>query len=1649
MTRAGDAAHRPAAPARLRAGSSADLLPVGWPAGDGGPPADGAEPAPVVNTEQLVAEAVALAGEDQDTGRLVDRYWRFAPDEELVGCTPERLLAAARAHRDLAAQRLPGELKLRVSEPLDSDGHHTVIEIVVDDMPFLVDSVTAELATHDLDIHLLVHPVVVVRRTPLGGLTEVAVEVEPDDAGPGDTVESWIRIEVDPIRPAAARRELASALRRVLTDVREAVEDWPKMRQAALAIADELATAELGGPRPPVPEKDITDSVALLRWLADDNFTFLGYREYDLVDGDVLRARMGSGLGILRSDQATPRRLSEMGPQARARALERRLLIITKANSRATVHRSAYLDYIGLKTFDADGNVTGERRFVGLFSSDAYRSSVWDLPVVSRKVHEVMERSGLSPRSHSGRDLLEILETYPRDELFSIATDDLYRAAIGVLRMAGRRQLRVFLRRDHYGRFMSCLIYLPRDRFTTASRLRMQEILLRELNGVGVDYTTRVTESLLAQVHFIVRTDPCHPPGVVDADALAEELADATRRWDDDFLLVLEHQLGEEAAKRLFSRYASAFSDVYKGQQSPYEALKDLAKLELLEEPGQLEMHMFRRRDDPAAVRFKVYRYGEPMTLSAVLPVLHSLGVRVTDEYPYEIARADATLYLYDFGLELPADAKDPAGVRGQVENAFSASWRGEAEVDGFNALVLRAGLTWRQVVVLRAYAKYLRQVGTVFSQEYLQATLCAYPDLAALLVALFEARFDPRRAVSEAERAVAVRDLAAAVDEHLDQVRNLDQDRIFRAYLTLIQATLRTSFFQRGEDGRPKSYVALKLDPRAVPDLPQPRPRYEIFVYSPRFEGVHLRFGPVARGGLRWSDRPEDFRTEILGLVKAQAVKNAVIVPAGAKGGFVLKRAPADRPARQAEARVCYRQFISALLDVTDNLAGGEVVPPDGVIRYDEDDPYLVVAADKGTATFSDLANEVSREYGFWLGDAFASGGSTGYDHKQMGITARGAWESVRHHLRDLGLDLARQDITVVGIGDMSGDVFGNGMLYSRRLKLVAAFDHRHIFLDPDPDPEASYAERRRLFESPHSTWDDYDRSVISPGGGVYPRTAKSVPIDPRVRDVLGLDADATELTPPELIRAILQAPVDLLWNGGIGTFVKASTESHAQVGDKANDAVRVDGRRLRAKVVGEGGNLGFTQRGRVEYAQTGGRIYTDFIDNSAGVDCSDREVNLKILLAGAGLPPAERDALLARLTEKVAALVLRDNYSQAWALSRAKAQAAPLLPVHRRMLTELERTGALDRALEALPDDAELAERETGLTTPELAVLLSSVKNVLKEQIVASELPDEPWTAEVVASYFPGEVARRFPEQVARHRLRREIVALVLVNEIVNRGGTSFVFRAVEETGAAPADVLRAYVVVREVYALPEFWAAVEALDGTAPVAAQTALFLTVRRLMDRAVRWLLQNRRTPLDVTGEIAALRPGVQELLPQVESLYRGAERKSLHQQAASLRRQGAPAELAMWAARVVYGFGLLDIVEVAAARECPLLEVAGVYFALSERFRVDAILSRISALPRENRWQTLARMALRYDLYAALAALTSEVLGATSPAADPADRVFAWEQRGAAPVARARAAIDEVAPAPGQSGRSGVDADLAALSVLLRQIRTLVRTVGA
>ncbi|MGW5335534.1 NAD-glutamate dehydrogenase [Streptomyces bauhiniae] len=1596
---------------------------------------------------------------------FLQRYYLHTAPEDLADRDPVDIFGAAVSHYRLAETRPQGTANVRVHTPtVEENGwtcSHTVVEVVTDDMPFLVDSVTNELTRQGRGIHVVIHPQVVVRRDVTGKLIEV-LPTGPHGELPHDAhVESWIHVETDRETDRADLKQISADLLRVLSDVREAVEDWEKMREAAVRIADGLRDE----PRPAdLPTAEVDEARELLRWLSADHFTFLGYREYELRGDDSLSAKAGTGLGILRSDphhseddeHPVSPSFERLPADARAKAREHRLLVLTKANSRATVHRPSYLDYIGVKKFDADGNVVGERRFLGLFSSAAYTESVRRVPVIRRRVAEVLERAGFSPNSHDGRDLLQILETYPRDELFQTPPAELQSIATSVLYLQERRRLRLYLRQDEYGRYYSALVYLPRDRYTTGVRLRIIDILKEELGGISVDFTAWNTESILSRLHFVVRVQPgTELPQLSDADKerIEARLVEATRSWSDGFAEALNAECGEERAAELLRRYSNAFTEGYKADHSPRAAVSDLVHLERLsnEKGNDFSLSLYEPVGAaPGERRFKIYRKGDAVSLSAVLPVLNRLGVEVVDERPYELRRTDrSTAWIYDFGLRLPQTAGGAGQLgedgRERFQDAFAATWTGQAENDGFNALVLSAGLTWRQAMVLRAYAKYLRQAGSTFSQDYMEDTLRNNVHTTRLLVSLFEARMSPDRQKAGLEITDA---LLEELDAALDQVASLDEDRILRSFLTVIKATLRTNFFQEARDGGPHAYVSMKFDPQAIPDLPAPRPAYEIWVYSPRVEGVHLRFGKVARGGLRWSDRREDFRTEILGLVKAQMVKNTVIVPVGAKGGFVAKHLPdpsVDRDAWLAEGIASYKTFISALLDITDNMVAGEVVPPQDVVRHDGEDTYLVVAADKGTATFSDIANEVAQSYDFWLGDAFASGGSAGYDHKGMGITARGAWESVKRHFRELDLDTQSEDFTVVGIGDMSGDVFGNGMLLSEHIRLVAAFDHRHIFIDPVPDAATGYAERRRLFELPRSSWADYDTALLSAGGGIFPRSAKSIPLNHHIREALGIEGKISKMTPADLMKTILKAPVDLLWNGGIGTYVKSSAETDADVGDKANDAIRVDGADLRVKVVGEGGNLGLTQLGRIEFALQGGRINTDAIDNSAGVDTSDHEVNIKILLnslvTDGDMTVKQRNKLLAEMTDEVGSLVLRNNYAQNTALANALAQSKDMLHAQARFIRHLVREGHLDRALEFLPTDRQIRERLSqgqGLTSPETAVLLAYTKITVAEELLHTSLPDDAYLRGLLHAYFPTALRERFAEAIDGHPLRREITTTVLVNDTVNTGGTTYLHRLREETGASLEEIVRAQTAARAIFCSAPVWDAVEALDNQVDAAVQTRIRLHSRRLVERGTRWLLNNRPQPLQLAETVEFFADRVEQVWQQMPKLLRGADLEWYQHVYDELSAAGVPAELATRVAGFSSAFPALDIVSVADRMGKEPLDVAEVYYDLADRLHITQLMDRIIELPRADRWQSMARASIREDLYAAHAALTADVLAAGNGTATPEQRFEAWEEKNAPILSRARATLEEI---------RGSDAfDLANLSVAMRTMRTLLRT---
>ena len=1430
---------------------------------------------------------------------------------------------------------------------------------------------------------------------------------------------------------------------RVLGDVRLAVADWQGMRDKVHSVVKELDKRP-----PPIPAEELDEGRAFLRWLADNHFTFLGYRRHELVTvngQDALKIVPDSSLGILREAQSkdVSSSFAALPPEVRAYARRLELLIITKSTARSTVHRPGYLDYIAVKRFDAQGTVTGEDRFLGLFTSTAYSANPVDIPLLRRKTADVVARAGLAPGSHAGKALINILANYPRDELFQTNEDDLLRTSMAILHLGERQRFRLFVRRDPFERFLSCQIYAPRENFSTELRRKWQAILTQAFNGTSSEFNVHLSESVLARIQITVRTTPGTIPAF-DVRELEARLVASARRWDDDLKGALLESLGEARGNELLRQFGSAFPAGYREEVAARSAVPDIEMMSKLSQQQPLGMTLYRPLEAaPGTLRFKIFHLGAPVTLSDSLPMLEHMGLQVLDEHPHRVApHGMSPVWIHDFGMMTAgADTEVEIDALHQVfEEAFGRIFRGEVESDDFNRLVVAARMPSDEIVVLRAYAKYMRQIGFPLSQAFIEGTLAAHADIAGALVALFKTRFDPAQGAGAGSRAGEQQRAIEAMLEHVD---NLSEDRVLRQYLALILATTRTNFWRRDAEGNRRSFLSFKFDPRLVPGLPEPKPMFEIFVYSTRFEGVHLRGGRVARGGLRWSDRPEDFRTEVLGLVKAQMVKNTVIVPVGSKGGFVLKRAPAasDREAFMKEGVACYRDYLRGLLDLTDNRVGDKIVPPPTVKRHDPDDPYLVVAADKGTATFSDFANGISKEYGYWLGDAFASGGSVGYDHKAMGITARGAWESVKRHFREMGVDTQTTDFTVAGIGDMSGDVFGNGMLLSRHIRLVAVFDHRHILLDPNPDAGKSFRERERIFKLPRSTWADYDTKLLSKGGGIHARSAKSIPLTPEVKAALAITADA--LTPTELVNAILKAPVDLIYNGGIGTYVKASSETHAQVGDRANDALRVNGRDLRCKVFVEGGNLGCTQLGRIEYASAGGRICTDAIDNSAGVDTSDHEVNIKILL---GLPIAEgeltekqRNALLAEMTDDVAGLVLRDNIFQTQVLSVTGHIAPQLLDAQARFMQFLEKGGRLNRAIEFLPSDEELAERRTagrGLTSPERAVMLAYSKIWLYDELLASSLPDDPWVATALVRYFPAALEATYATYMARHPLKREIIANHVTNSMINRVGSTFVHRLSEMTGTRPHEVVRAYLLSREVFGLVPLWMAIEALDNKVDDAVQSTMLIDTSAQLERGTTWFLRSRRLGDDMGATIANFAPRVAELSERLPKLLDASERARIDAAAARYVAQGVPKDLAVRVVTFDTLYATLDIAEVAANAKQPVDPVATVYFDLANKVGVPWLREKIAALPGDEHWRMLAKNAMQDDLSGLQRALTGTVLAnAGANGASPAKLVAAWQDTNRRALERAEQLLAELRAVPSP--------DAAMLSVALRELRSL------
>ena len=1578
-----------------------------------------------------------------------DQYFAHMPPMDIHARDAETLAGIARSHWKTAAQRKPGKPAIRVYKPDPrKEGwtcDHTIIEIVTDDMPFLVDSVSSEMNRRGLTVHLVVHPIFKVKRDARGRLVRILDPGEPED---GARVESWMHVEVDEETPDG-QRDIEKGVLKVLDDVRLAVQDWRPMRERMAQIIDGFRqTTGLA------PQEEANEVREFLRWIHDNNFTFLGSRDYKITGSGTkvsVAVDRKSALGILRDfdmsvlTYAADR--SHVPPEVRAFISDPGLIVVTKSNQRSTVHRPVHMDAIGIKSFDKTGKVTGLRIFVGLFTSAAYNRSPRDIPLLRRRLQQVLDRAGLQPGSHDGKAMTNILETYPRDELFQISEDQLLETSIGILHLQDRQRVALFMRQDNFGRFVSCMIFVPRDRYSMSLRERMQDILCEALNGRVSNFSTALGDAPLARVHLIVATEPGKIPAYY-AKGLESKLMRAARTWSDDLADALAKAFGEKEGLRLTRRFQNAFGPGYTAHYSPTDAVNDIEVIEESLSAERIGLHLYRPEGAPGnRVRFKVYHPDSAVPLSDALPVFEHMGFRVLDEIPHEVAcdggDGGGLLMIHDFGLETRdgGDVDIPA-IKDKFEDAFGRVWRGEIESDGFNALVARGGLDWRQVLILRAYCRCLRQMGIPYSQAYMEQTMAKHLGLAGMIVDLFMTRMAPSAAAAK-EREKKATALHAKMRDALEAVTSADEDRILSRFINLVDATLRTNYFQPAADGGHKPYVSFKFASRQIDDLPKPRPLREIFVYSPRMEGVHLRFGFVARGGLRWSDRPEDFRTEILGLVKAQQVKNAVIVPVGSKGGFILKRPPATggRDAFMAEGIACYKTLISGLLDVTDNLKGTRVVPPKSVYRWDDDDPYLVVAADKGTATFSDIANGVSLEYGHWLGDAFASGGSQGYDHKGMGITAKGAWESVKRHFREMGTDIQHEDFTVVGVGDMSGDVFGNGMMLSRHIKLLGAFNHMHIFVDPDPDPARSHKERVRLFNLGRSSWTDYDVKAISKGGGIFERSAKSIKLSPEVRACFGLTKD--QVSPNELIQAMLTAPVDLLWFGGIGTYIKAATESNSDVGDRANDAIRINGSDVMAKVIGEGANLGCTQKGRVEYAVKGGRLNTDSIDNSAGVDCSDHEVNIKILLgavtAKGGLTEAQRNKLLARMTPEVSELVLRHNYNQTQAISSIQAKGVHALDNQIRLMRLLEKRGLLERAVEFLPDDETLSERAAqhkGLTRPELSVLIAYAKNWLYDELLKSDLPDDPFLLDEIVQYFPSDLRVKYLDEMKSHRLKREIIATRVTNSMVNRVGDTFVTEFMEKTGRSPSEIARAYTIAREVLRARVIWAEIEALDNKVPTRAQTSMLADLNRLLEWVTLWYLRNGKRGLDIGAHVGEFGAGMAELADHISAVVPRHYVDDMKSRAKPYLDDGVPAALAHKVAHLVNLYSACDIVGLANRRKMDVREVAKVYFALGTRFRLGRLRAAASNLESEDHWQQLAVAALVEEVYSHQLALASNALDHLAKAGKDADKaIAAW-------VGRNQAAVDQTEVLLNELWATEVN-DLSMVAVASRQLRAL------
>ncbi len=1512
------------------------------------------------------------SSQNNDFTSFVRDMYKYASPEELANRPIEELYAAALSLWKYSEKRDVGCCKIRVFNPtLEEHGWpatHTIIQIVNDDMPFLLDSVTSNLLEDGNDLHMLVHPIIERRRDQDGRVTT--------DEKREIVAESIMHIEITAMTDPAQISELEVKLNKVLKFIRAAIEDWKIMLGKMDRVSKNLAAA----PKSVADPKQTQEAIKFLEWLKDDNFTILGYREYfhDLKDPHKTQ---GDGYGVLRDPDVYvlkgPDGLVPTSPEIEYFMEQPQVFLIAKANVKSLVHRVVHMDYVGFKNYDKNGKVISEIRFVGLFTSQSYNQQAQTVPFLDRKVRNVVDASGFAANSHDGRALLHILETLPRDELFQIEEDQLLETAMGILHLKVMPRCMAFIRKDRFERYVSALVYVPRDMYDSTLRGKVERILCEAFNGEISSHYAQLSNERIARWHFIIRTTPGSVPNP-DAASINKRLAEVAQRWTDHLQEVLSDRWGEEVGTTLFRKYYRSFSSSYREHFDARFAVTDVEKLESLPDNQNIQFNFYHLAEDvDYAIRLKIYTSRKTIALSDCLPMLENLGLRVIEEYAFTVVTEESgesiTHTIHDFYMEDPTKTSfDLSAMKEQLENTLRVVWIDSIDNDGFNKLVLRAGMSFHQVLILRIYSKYLRQLGLSYSEIYMQDTLTQYWEIARDLAALFEMLFKltvPENINREKESGR----LEKNIRKQLGKVDSLDQDRMLRSYLNVITSSLRTNFFQTEKDGIHKPYISIKIQSSAVKEAPKPRPYAEIFVYSPRIEGVHLRFGPVARGGLRWSDRREDYRTEVLGLVKAQQVKNTVIVPVGAKGGFVPKKMPVggSREEILAEGIACYKIFISGLLDITDNLKDGAVIPPKGVIRRDDDDPYLVVAADKGTASFSDIANGLAQDYGFWLDDAFASGGSNGYDHKKMGITAKGAWVSVQRHFREKDINVQTDSITIVGVGDMSGDVFGNGLLCSEAVKLVAAFDHRDIFIDPDPDPAKSFKERQRMFDLSRSSWQDYNSKLISKGGGIFSRKSKAISLSTEMKSLLGFDDAQESATPNELMKAILKSHTDLLWFGGIGTYIKSSRESNTQVGDRANDAIRINGNDLNCQVIAEGGNLACTQRGRIEYCLKGGLINTDAVDNSAGVDCSDNEVNIKILLNAlvqdGKLTPKQRDALLVEMTDEVSDIVLNDNYLQTQAISIARSSSIRELDSFVRFMDDLEKTANLDRELEFLPSDDDLIERteqELGLTRPEIAILVAYSKMGLYDDLMKSDILDDPYLDKFLIRAFPKQLREKYAPEICSHQLKKDIIAKEICNEIVNRGSIQAIK---EETGAMPAEIARAFYLAAEVFELTALYEEIENLDYVVPATIQILMLMDVEAFAHRQTIWFLNNTDSSRPIEEVIDQFKPGVQQLFSKSFSLENQID-DSLKFKVAMYCEQNVGKDLATHISNLELEIAACDIVMVADEMKIDVTDVAQAYFMLGEKIGFDWLRAEADMVESSDHWDRLAVNSVVADL---------------------------------------------------------------------------------